>query len=118
MSAVYQFPDVAEGQTIEQRVFQLKRIVNEALVDLTDCTIKAEIKSENGKRVYVTKGTIEGGVVINDISTCTVTIEPILIQLSPKTYVWDLTVTYPDGQIKKFAVGKFNVVRLKDFADA
>ena len=117
MSAVYNFPDVAVGQTLEQRVFGLERYQNGTLVTLTGCTVVAEIKSINGNRTYLTKSSASGGVIINDENTCVVTLTETQITLSPKRYVWDITVTYPDGDVKKFAVGYFKVVSLKDFAD-
>lgn len=117
MSAVYNFPDVAEGQTLERRVLGLERFQNGSLVNLVGATVVAEIKSINGNRTYVTKNSSNGGVIINDAENCVVTLTQTEIVLSPKKYVLVVTVTYPDNYKKIFTVGILKVVRLKDFAD-
>lgn len=119
MAAVYNFNDVLQGTTLEQRVFACKRMVNGSLVDLTDCIVRFQVFRSKTSKLYINKDNGElGGVSILSETDCLVVVEEIKDHgLTPATYYWRLLIEYPDGDKKIYLGGKFKVVTVKEFAD-
>lgn len=119
MSAVYNFTDILEGDTLEERVFALKRFVNDELVDLTDAVISFQVFRSNTSKIYIDKNNTDiGGVSIVSQPLCLVKILEIKDHgLTAAEYYWRLVVLYPDGDIKTYLGGKFNVKTIKQYSD-
>lgn len=110
MSAIYNFDPQVAGNTFEQRVMAIKRNVNGTLQPLTNATALFEVYREGSSRVWLSQN-----CNILDEEECVIGIPEIKsIALTPYEYLWRITITYEDGDIKTYVGGEFPVREIKN----
>jgi hypothetical protein len=79
------------------------------VLDITDCEIDADIKSVNGSTLVASFDT---NILDAANGLIEMAIEPeSSVRLSQSEYVYDLSVTYPDGERNYWLAGKISVVK-------
>lgn len=106
MPAVYNFNPQIYGNTFEERALALKRSVNGVLQTLVGASATFTIKRPGSDRVWYSVA-----CPIVDPQECVVKIPEIKnLTLTPHVYVWDITVTYADGDIKTYIGGEMPII--------
>lgn len=79
------------------------------VLDITDCEIDADIKSMSGSTLVASFDT---NILDAESGLIEMVIEPELsVKLSQPEYVYDLSVTYPDGERNYWLAGKISVFK-------
>jgi hypothetical protein len=105
-TAVYHFQPQVAGDTFEPRVMAIKRTVNNVLQDLDGATVVFYVTRPNSKRIW-----LQRNCSIIDKEECVIQVPEIKdLSLTPAMYVWYITITYSDGDVKTYIGGNFPVV--------
>lgn len=77
-------------------------------VDLTTATARAQIRKRYGSSTaYCTLTTADGTIVLDDLGSVSLYIEDSdTALLPPGDAVWDLEITWPDGDVCRLLMGK------------
>lgn len=113
MSAVYNFNEQIEGNTLEARVFAIKRLVSEVLQTLVGATVTFKVFRSKTSKVYLTLDNADnGGVTIIDAENCIFRINEIQNPtLVAGRYFYSITITYSDGDVKTYLGGEMPIVK-------
>lgn len=112
MSAIYDFPEQFEGDTLKQRVFSIKRNVNGEVMSLDGASVSFEVYRTNTSKIYLSKSTADGGVEILDNDLCIIKINKILNpDLTPYEYLYKVTIQYANGDVRTYLNGKMPIVK-------
>lgn len=107
MSAIINFAPQCEGDTLEQRIFAVKRTVLNVLQDLTDASGVFEVYRKGGDRIWLSQS-----IEILDGENCLFRIPEIKNPgLTPYDYLWKITLTYSDGDVKTYLNGTLPIVK-------
>lgn len=94
------------GDTWQGIVFSI--VINGAPEDMTGCLVEIAFRKSTLGKVELLLSSDTGDIVIDEH---TLTIVPMLLDLAPGTYNYDLQVTYPSEFVRTYLKGTFKVLR-------
>lgn len=78
-------------------------------VDLTGCTIVIQVRpTASSSEVALELNTTEGSISIGGVDTNQITLNKI-VDVPAGSYVYDMNVTFPSGEVKTYIWGNFIV---------
>lgn len=118
MSAVYNFDEIFEGDSLEPKTFVVKRYLGGEggpLIDLTGVSILFEVYRSSTSKIYLSKSTSDSGIQIDDAALCILTIKRIKDPgLTPFNYYWRLKITYTDQVERTVLSGSLPIIKFKE----
>lgn len=122
MSALFNFDEQFEGDSLPAQVFSVKRYIggeDGELMDLTGAAIYFEVFRSNTSRKWLERNTNNSGISINDAEACLFTINKVLNpDLTAYNYQHKITIVYPNAEVRTYISGYLPIVKFKDQKDA
>lgn len=107
MAYTYNFPKHRRGDTWDG-INSIGISVNSVSVNLSNATITMELRSDYDAPVTFSLSTTTSTIFILP-SLSAFTIPPVLIDISPATYLYDIQIIYPSGIVKTYMEGKWEI---------
>ena len=97
-----------KGDTFEEVPFQIN--YNDVALSLTGATIKMQLRKECGGKIYLSL-TSDGnaGLTITNASQGRFKINNQIINIDSGVYLYDIEITFSNGEVKTWISGEFNV---------
>lgn len=97
-----------KGDTFEAVNFQINE--NSSALDLTNCVIKMQLRKECGGVIALSLTSVaNAGITITNASAGQFKINKQIINCDAGNYAYDIQITFPDGVVKSWITGNFNV---------
>lgn len=107
MAYTYNFPKHRRGDTWDG-INSIGISVNSASVNLSNATITMELRSDYDAPVTFSLSTTTSTIFILP-SLSAFTIPPVLINIPPAIYLYDIQIIYPSGIVKTYMEGKWEI---------
>ena len=106
---IYRIPPHRRGDTWDG-INSITITVNGTPVNLTGAQVKMEFRQSIDSPVVLTLSTQDGSIVIMNAAGGIIQIPPQKIEIPFTTYLYDLQVTYPNGTVKTYMSGTWEIV--------
>ena len=107
MAYTYNFPRHRRGDTWDG-INTIGILVNNVPVNLSGAVITMELREDYDAPPALSLSTTTSTVSVLP-SLSAFTIPPIVIDIPPATYLYDIQITYPTGTIKTYMEGKWEI---------
>ena len=97
--------------TFDAWAFQI--IVDEVDLDLTNCVIEMQLRTQPGQPVALSLTSVENaGITITEPTEGKFQINEQVIDIPAREYLYDIKITFPDGEVRRWIEGVFNVINV------
>ncbi|NSW46216.1 MAG: BppU family phage baseplate upper protein [Bacteroidales bacterium] len=105
----YNFKPHVKGDTFKGCRFTVN--VNNAPLNLTGCQIRMHLRTNPLHDSKYELSTINGKIVIIDTINGIFEIPEQIIDIPAGNYYYDIEITFPDGKVKTYINGRFEIVQ-------
>lgn len=109
--AYYRMQDTVTGDTFDGAAFTITSTFEAVTtpVNLTGCAIKIQYRKSHSSEALVTL--VQGqGITITNAALGQFKIDPVLLNLIPDEYFYDIQITFTSGAIKTFVTGNHKIL--------
>jgi hypothetical protein len=108
-STAYTIPPHRRGDTWDG-IGSIRIVVNGVPADLQGASVKMDFREKIDYPVALTLSTENGGIIILDPNIGLIKMPPRIVEIPFGHYIYDLQVTYPDGTVKTYITGSWEIV--------
>lgn len=103
----YNIPSHRRGDTWDG-INKIGITINGVPVNLAGATVTMELREDYDAPAVLTLSTTASTIlVLPDLSS--IQIPPVIVDVQPATYRYDIQVTYPNAQVKTYLEGKWEI---------
>lgn len=111
IAGTYNIPTQTNGDTFDGVQFTMTKTIDgtTTAINLTDCQLFSQIKDSKG--LVVRDMSIGNGITVTNAINGVFQIDSFVVNLGIGTFVYDIQLIYPNGDIKTYVKGAFSVLQ-------
>lgn len=105
--------DITHKKDTTFDAWTLQIIIDDVNADLTGSVIEMQLRLQPGQPVALDLTSVgNAGITITDPLNGIFKINEQVIDIPAKEYMYDIKIIFPDGEIRRWIEGKFNIVNV------